>query len=83
MPSSTLTSKSQITVPKVVREPLALHPGDRIRFVIHADRTVTVEAETVDLRSLKGIIKATRHATLEDMENAIAEGAIHSAIGTC
>ncbi|MEP6781404.1 MAG: type II toxin-antitoxin system PrlF family antitoxin, partial [Gemmatimonadaceae bacterium] len=59
MSSSTLTSKSQITVPKAVRETLALHPGDRIRFVIHDDNTVTVEAETVDLRSLKGIIKAT------------------------
>ncbi|MEP6764890.1 MAG: AbrB/MazE/SpoVT family DNA-binding domain-containing protein, partial [Gemmatimonadaceae bacterium] len=30
MSSSTLTSKGQITVPKAVRETLALHPGDRI-----------------------------------------------------
>lgn len=40
MYDSKLTSKGQITVPKVVRETLSLHPGDRIRFVIHDDRTV-------------------------------------------
>jgi AbrB family looped-hinge helix DNA binding protein len=30
---ATLTSKSQITVPKAVREALGLLPGDQIRFV--------------------------------------------------
>ena len=34
MPMSTLTSKYQATIPKVVREALALGAGDRIEFLI-------------------------------------------------
>ena len=41
MTTSKITSKGQITVPKVVRETLALHPGDRMSFVIHENGTVT------------------------------------------
>jgi antitoxin PrlF len=33
MPVSTITSKSQITLPKEVRERMGLRPGDRIEFV--------------------------------------------------
>jgi antitoxin PrlF len=75
MYGSKLTSKSQITVPKVVREALALHPGDRIRFVIHDDRTVTVEAESVDLRTLRGAVKPARKVSIEQMRDAIRQGA--------
>jgi antitoxin PrlF len=76
MPYSTVTSKGQITVPKAVRERLALQPGDRLSFVIHDDGTVTVEAETVNLASLKGIVKsAGRHVSVEQMDDAIKRGA--------
>ena len=75
MRASTLTSKSQITVPKAVRESLRLGPGDRLRFVIHDNGTVSVEAETVDLRSLRGAIKRGRHrVSLEQMQHAIRLG---------
>lgn len=33
MPSSRLTSKGQITVPKEVRDQLGLRPGDEVEFV--------------------------------------------------
>ena len=73
---SKLTSKGQITVPKVVRETLALYAGDRIRFVIHEDNTVTVEADTVDLKSLRGALKSGgRHVSVDDMNAAIRYGA--------
>lgn len=75
MYDSKLTSKGQITVPKVVRERLCLSPGDRVRFVVRDDGTVTVEAESIDLRSLRGAFKATRSVTLEQMEQAIQRGA--------
>ena len=75
MIGSKLTSKGQITVPKVVRETLALSPGDRMSFVIHEDGTVTVEAETVDLPSLRGVVKAGgRHVSLEQMTEAVRRG---------
>lgn len=76
MYASKLTSKGQITVPKVVRETLALHPGDRMLFVFHEDGTVTVEAESVDLKSLRGMLKSGgRHVTIEHMGDAIRKGA--------
>jgi antitoxin PrlF len=76
MPGSTITSKGQITVPKAVRERLALQPGDRLSFVIHDDGTVTVEAETVDLTSLRGVVKAGgRHVSVDEMDDAIRRGA--------
>lgn len=78
MTGSKITSKGQITVPKVVRETLALLPGDRLSFVIHDDGTVTVEAETVDLTSLRGVLTAGgRHVSIEEMGDAIRKGATH------
>ena len=79
MPASKITSKGQITVPKAVRETLSLHAGDRMSFVIHDDGTVTVEAETVDLGSLRGAVKSDgRHVTIEQMNEAVRRGASHS-----
>lgn len=37
MPMSTLTSKYQATIPRAVRDALALGAGDRIEFLIEAD----------------------------------------------
>ncbi len=76
---SKITSKGQITVPKVVREALAVYAGDRVRFVIHEDSTITVEADTVDLASLRESIgSGGRHVTVEQMNEAIARGAAGS-----
>jgi len=73
---SKITSKGQITVPKAVREALAVYAGDRVRFVIHEDSTITVEADTVDLASLReSISSGGRHVTVEQMDEAIARGA--------
>jgi AbrB family looped-hinge helix DNA binding protein len=72
MASSTLTSKGQITVPKAVREALGVQPGDRLAFRIGLDGTITVEAETIDIRSLRGAIKPrVRGVTIEAMDAAI------------
>ena len=76
MPRATLTSKGQITVPKPVRDALAVHPGDRLAFHIHQDGTVTVEAETIDLRSLRGAVRPrVRGVTVEAMQATIQRSA--------
>ena len=76
MPASTITSKGQVTVPKAVRERLSLQPGDRLSFVIHDDGTVTVEAESVELSSMRGVVKSGgRHVSLAQMDDAIRRGA--------
>jgi AbrB family looped-hinge helix DNA binding protein len=37
---STISSKGQVTVPQEVRKRLGLETGDRVEFVMEADRTV-------------------------------------------
>ena len=72
MSSATITSKGQITVPKEIREALGVHPGDRLAFRAREDGTVVVEAETVDLMTLRGMLKPKRKGmTLEAMNEAI------------
>ena len=72
MPSSTLTSKGQVTIPKAVREELGLRRGDRVAFRVLADGRVVVEPETIDLLDLLGILKPRRKGiTLSDMDEAV------------
>jgi AbrB family looped-hinge helix DNA binding protein len=72
MSSATITSKGQITVPKDIRDALGVHPGDRLAFRTREDGTVVVEAETVDLMTLRGMLKPKRKGmTLEAMNEAI------------
>ncbi len=56
MPVSTLTSKYQATIPRSVRDALALGAGDRIEFTIERDgvrvrRAVPVDAELKELEA--------------------------------
>ena len=75
MPTATLTSKGQITIPKEIRDYLGVEPGDRLNFSIGSEGGVIVEPETVDFRSLRGMLKSKRHVSLQDMEKAIRRGA--------
>ena len=76
MAGGKITSKGQITVPKAVRETLALKAGDRMSFVIHEDGTVTVEAETVELPSLRGVLKSNgRHVSVDQMNDDVRRAA--------
>lgn len=75
MPKTTLTSKGQITLPREIRDHLGLETGDRISFEIR-DGAVLVEAETVDLRTLRGIIKRRgRRVSVAEMSEAVRRGA--------
>ena len=76
MPSATVTSKGQITIPKPIRQVLGVHPGDRVVFWQAADGRVIVEPETVDLRSLRGSLRSeSEPVSVEQMNEAIAKGA--------
>jgi AbrB family looped-hinge helix DNA binding protein len=76
MPSATVTSKGQITIPKAVRDELGLREGDRVAFRVLEDGRVVVEPETIDLLDLAGLLKPKRKGvTLAAMDEAIrAEG---------
>jgi antitoxin PrlF len=82
MPSATMTSQGRISVPREIRKHLGIEPGDGLSFHIGRDGVVTVESETVDFRTLRGMLKRRGRAiSLRAMENAVrrgAAGALHA-----
>jgi antitoxin PrlF len=74
MASTTLTSKGQLTLPKSIRQFLRVKAGDPVDFVIDDDGRVIVRPATVDVRSLKGLLRrpGRRAVKVEDMDAAIA-----------
>lgn len=74
--TATVTSKGQITLPKLVRIKLGVRTGDRVAFREQADGSVVVEAETGDLLSLRGSVKTrVRGVSVEAMNDAIRKRA--------
>lgn len=55
MPSAALTSKGQTTIPKEIREALALKPGDRLNFTLMQNGTVLMRACNKPASRLLGI----------------------------
>src|ERR1700730_15068774 len=77
MPTSTVTSKGQITIPKEVRERLGLRTGDRVSFDLREDGVVEMEPENLDLMLLCGIVKPkVKGVTVEEMDDTIAEAVV-------
>jgi antitoxin PrlF len=74
MAAATLTSKWQITIPAVVRDSLHLGAGDRLEFIQMGEGRFEVVAANRDVSQLKGLIKTSKVATLEEMEDAIQQG---------
>lgn len=74
METATISSKSQITLPKAVRDELGVGPGDKIHFVpaAHGFRLVVVKS---DLRALRGMFKGRRKQPLsiDEMNRTIAQ----------
>jgi AbrB family looped-hinge helix DNA binding protein len=64
MPTATLTSKGQITLPKAIRDRLRLGTGDRVDFIVKDDGTVVLRPATVDVRELKGLLHRKGRAAL-------------------
>ena len=74
MPSTTVTSKGQVTIPKRIREFLRVKPGDRVDFLVDGDGRVRVRAGTSDVRELKGLLRRSgrRPVSLGETQAAIA-----------
>ena len=77
MAESTVTSKGQITIPKVVREALRLEVGDKVYFDVKQDGTVVLMARNEPVESLFGLLKAKarprKPLTIEEMNPASAD----------
>jgi AbrB family looped-hinge helix DNA binding protein len=76
MPTATVTSKGQITIPASVREELGLHTGSRVSFVRKLDGTYELRPQSRSITSLKGIVPPRDVAvTVDEMNEAVRAGA--------
>jgi len=76
MPTATITSKGQLTIPVQVRKALGVNSGDRIEFVELEKGQFAIIPATRSLQELNGLFKGRRKtaATVEEMDEAIAKG---------
>jgi len=81
MHEATLTSKSQLTLPKTVRDALGVGAGDRIRFV-PSRNGFRIVAMKGDIRKLRGLFKGRNPApvSIEDMNESIARMGVRSGV---
>ena len=74
MPTATMTTKGQVTIPKEIREHLKIDTGDRLSFVVQEDGSVVVKPITRDVRELGGLLRRPeqRSVSLREMDEGIA-----------
>lgn len=73
MPTATMTSKGQITIPAVVRAALGVESGDRVEFIQVENGRFELVAATQSVTVLKGLVrKPAVPVTIEAMNQAIA-----------
>ncbi len=77
MTKATVTSKGQVIIPKAIRDYLKLDAGSKVDFVIDSDGQVKVLPLNVPAQALAGVLHrpGMRAATIQEMEEAIVEGA--------
>lgn len=81
MPTSTLSSKGQLVVPKSVREYMRLQTGDKVDFVVLDDGEVVVRQAAADLRELKGMLEkpGRKPVSVSEMDEAVRKRASRGA----
>ena len=76
MPTSTLTSRGRITIPKSIRDALCLRPGDRVEFALEGNQVV-LRRPGADGTELDGMLDRSNRepVSIEEMEKAIEDAA--------
>ena len=76
--NATVTSKGQVTIPVEARKELRIRPGTKLEFVIKDNGRLEIIPLIGSVRDLKGTVpKPPKALTLEEMEEAITNGARH------
>ncbi|MBC8211395.1 MAG: type II toxin-antitoxin system PrlF family antitoxin [Gammaproteobacteria bacterium] len=74
MSLSTLTSKGQVTIPKLVRDALKLQSGDKIEFVENDSHEFVLKPATQKVGDVAGLLKRYKRKTpvsVDEMDEAI------------
>jgi AbrB family looped-hinge helix DNA binding protein len=73
MPTATVTSKGQVTIPKAVRDLMHIDTGDQIDFVVTERGDILVRGVNLDIRALRGLLRRPRrtNVSVEEMDAAI------------
>jgi len=78
MPAAVLTSKGQVTIPKEVRDRLSIRKGNVVDFIPEG-RGYRIAARLGSVVDVFGMLpKPPRPATIEEMDNGIALGAMEN-----
>lgn len=79
MPTMTMTSKGQFTMPASERARLRLVPGSKVDIVVNAAGETVLKPRTGDIRALRGIIKYDGPpVSIEEMNEAIGRAIVES-----
>jgi len=75
MPTTTLTSKGQVTIPKKIREELNLQPGDILSFEIDKGNKITVSTKKRSADHAFGMLYSGDQESFsgEEMDHGVAE----------
>jgi antitoxin PrlF len=73
MPTATVTSKGQVTIPKAVRDLMHIGAGDQIDFVVTDRGDILVRGVNLDIRALRGLLRRPRriNVSVEEMDAAV------------
>lgn len=70
MPTTTVTTKGRVTIPKSVRDLLHIKAGDQIDFVVTDHGDVVLRRVSGDIRELRGMLNAYGRRVSVDQMNA-------------
>ncbi len=73
MVKARLTSKGQITIPKVIRDRLGIQPGDDLLFDIRGNRVEVTPRRRQSVAALAGLFPAKRAVKDERVRSWTAE----------
>ena len=73
MPTATVTSKGQVTIPLEQRQRLRLKTGDRIEFQFGADGEVVLTSRRIPFEKIQGILRSTgpKPVSIREMKKGI------------
>ena len=79
VPTATVTSKGQLTIPKEVRKALGIKPGTRVDFFEGEKGEYIFRPRTGSIRDLEGFLPKLDHVlTIDEMNDAIGDAVVES-----